>query len=150
MAGEAQDGTWPLPTFYFIAALADDISVSFQEVDGLESETQVMEYRNGNHPSFFPIKMPGLGRVGNVTLRRGIFSNDKKFWDWYAEIKMNTVRRRTVVISLLDGSGTRKMTWTLNNALPTRLTGTDLKSEGNEVAVETLELAYETLVVAAP
>jgi phage tail-like protein len=150
MAGEAQDATWPLPKFYFTVALGDDTSVSFQEVDGLESETQVIEYRHGNNPSFFPIKMPGLGRVGNVTLRKGIFVNDKKFWDWYAEIKMNTVKRRTVVISLLDESAAPKMTWTLNNAWPTKLTGTDLKSEGNEVAVESLELAYETLVVAAP
>jgi phage tail-like protein len=85
-----------------------------------------------------------------VTLRKGIFANDKKFWDWYAEIKMNTIKRRTVVVSLLDESASPKMTWTLNNAWPTKLTGTDLKSEGNEVAVESLEIAYETLVVAAP
>jgi phage tail-like protein len=150
MAGEVQDAVWPLPKFYFTVALGDDKSVSFQEVDGLESETQVIEYRHGNNPSFFPIKMPGLGRVGNVTLRKGIFVNDKKFWDWYAEIKMNTIKRRTVVISLLDQTAAPKMTWTLNNAWPTKITGTDLKSEGNEVAVETVEVAYETLVVAAP
>ena len=150
MAGEVQDAVWPLPKFYFTVALGDDKSVSFQEVDGLESETQVIEYRHGNNPSFYPIKMPGLGRVGNVTLRKGIFVNDKKFWDWYNEISMNTIKRRTVVISLLDQTAAPKMTWTLNNAWPTKITGTDLKSEGNEVAVETLEIAYETLLVAAP
>jgi phage tail-like protein len=63
---------------------------------------------------------------------------------------MNTIKRRTVVISLLDQTAAPKMTWTLNNAWPTKITGTDLKSEGNEVAVETLEVAFETLVVAAP
>lgn len=150
MAGEVQDKVWPLPKFYFTVTLGDDTSVSFQEVDGLDSETQVIEYRHGNSPVFFPIKMPGLGRVGNVTLRKGIFVNDSKFWTWYSEIKMNTIARRTVVISLLDETATPKMTWTLNNAWPTKVTGTDLKSEGNEVAVETMELAYETLVVAAP
>ena len=150
MPGDVQDNIWPLPKFYFTVALGDNTAVSFQEVDGLDSETQVIEYRHGNNPSFFPIKMPGLGRVGNVTLRKGIFVNDKKFWDWYSEIKMNTILRRTVVISLLDQDAAPKMTWTLNNAWPTKITGTDLKSEGNEVAVETLEIAYETLVVAAP
>lgn len=150
MAGEVQDSNWPLPKFYFSVQLGDDDSVSFQEVDGLESETQVIEYRHGDSPSFYPIKMPGIGRVGNVTMRKGIFVNDQAFWDWYNEIKMNTIERRTVVVSLLDEEGNPKMTWTLNNAWPTKITGTDLKSEGNEVAVESVEIAYETLVVAAP
>ncbi len=150
MAGETQNNIWPLPKFYFTVKLGEDDSVSFQEVDGLNSETQVIEYRHGNNPVFYPIKMPGLGRVGNVTMRKGIFVNDNKFWNWYNEIKLNTIARRTVVISLLDETGTPKMTWTLNNAFPTKITGTDLKSEGNEVAVESIELAFETLVVAAP
>ncbi len=150
MAGEVQDNVWPLPKFYFTVTLGDDDSINFQEADGLESETQIIEYRHGNSPIFYPIKMPGLGRVGNVTLRKGIFVNDQRFWDWYAEIKMNTIERRTVVVSLLDEEGTPKMTWTLNNAWPTKITGTDLKSEGNEVAVESLEVAFETLEVVAP
>lgn len=147
MAGEAQDNVWPLPKFYFTVQLGDDKSINFQEVTGLESETKPIEYRHGNSPVFYPIKMPGLGRVGNVTMRKGIFVNDKRFWDWYNEIKMNTIKRRTVVVSLLDQTGQPKVVWTLNNAWPTKITGTDLKSEGNEVAVESVEVAFETLVV---
>ena len=150
MAGEKQDNVWPLPKFYFSVQLGDDNTVTFQEVDGLDSETQVIEYRHGNSPVFYPIKMPGLGKVGNVTMRKGIFVNDSKFWDWYNEIKLNTIARRAVVVSLLDETGTPKRTWTLNNAWPTKITGTDLKSEGNEVAVESVEIAYETLTVASP
>lgn len=150
MAGEVQDNVWPLPKFYFSVQLGDDTTVSFQEVDGLDSETQIIEYRHGNSPVFYPIKMPGLGKVSNVTMRKGIFVNDSKFWDWYNEIKMNTIARRTVIISLLDETGTPKRTWTLNNAWPTKITGTDLKSEGNEVAIESIEVAYETLTVASP
>ena len=41
------------------------------------------------------------------------------------------------------------MTWTLTNAWPTKVTGTDLKSDGSEVAIESLEIAYETLTVKA-
>lgn len=150
MAGELQDAVWPLPKFYFSVQLGDDSTVNFQEVNGLETETQVIEYRHGNSPSFYPIKMPGLGRVGNVTMNKGIFVNDNKFWDWYNEIKMNTIKRRTVVVNLLDESGNPRMVWTLNNAWPTKITGTDLKSEGNEVAVEALEIAFETMVVSTP
>ena len=149
MAGEKQDTVWPLPKFYFTVQLGDDKSVTFQEVDGLDSETQIIEYRHGNSPVFYPLKMPGLGRVGNVTMRKGIFVNDKAFWTWYNEIKLNTIKRRTVVISLLDETGNPKRTWTLNDAWPTKITGTDLKSEGNEVAIESIEIAYQTLTVAA-
>lgn len=151
MAGEKQDAIWPLPKFYFQVKLGDATTIAnFKEVDGLDSETQVIEYRHGNNPVFYPIKMAGLGKVGNVTMRRGIFVDDNAFWDWYNEIKLNTIARQTVVVSLLDETGTPKRTWTLNNAWPTKITGTDLKSEGNEVAVESVEIAYETLTVAAP
>lgn len=125
-------------------------TVSFQEVAGLNTETMPIEYRHGDSPSFYPIKMPGLGRVGNVTMRRGIFVNDAALWTWFDQIKLNTVLRQTVVVSLLDETAAPKMVWTLSKAFPTKVTGTDLKSEGNEVAVESLEVAFETMVVSAP
>jgi phage tail-like protein len=108
MAGEVQDQVWPLPKFYFSVKLGDDDSVNFQEVSGLDSETRPIEYRHGNSPSFYPIKMPGLGKVGNVTMRKGIFVTDSKLFSWYSEIKMNTIKRRTVVINLLDELGNPK------------------------------------------
>ena len=150
MAGETEDAIWPLPKFYFSVAGFPGGTVSFQEVAGLNTETMPIEYRHGDSPSFYPIKMPGLGRVGNVTMRRGIFVNDVALWTWFDQIKLNTVQRQTVVISLLDETAVPKMVWTLSKAFPTKVTGTDLKSEGNEVAVESLELAFETMVVSAP
>lgn len=149
MAGEAQDAVWPLPKFYFSVKWGDDDAVNFQEVTGLETETQIIEYRHGNSKVFSPIKMPGLAKVGNVTMKKGIFVNDNKFWAWYDQIKLNTIKRITVIVSLLDQTGSPKMTWTLNNAWPTKITGTDLKSDGNEVAVESIEIAYETINIAA-
>jgi phage tail-like protein len=53
-----------------------------------------------------------------------------------------------VIIKLLDEAGKPTMTWTLNNAWPTKIQGTDLKADANEAAIETIELAYETLVIA--
>ena len=94
--------------------------------------------------------MPGLKKYGNVTMKKGVFKSDNKFWDWFNQIKMNTIKRVPVTISLLDESGSPTMVWTLTNAFPTKITGTDLKSEGNEVAVESVEVAYETLVISAP
>lgn len=149
MAGDKQELPWPLPRFYFSVQLGDDKDVTFQEITGLQSETKPIEYRHGNSPIFAPIKMPGLASVGNVTMKKGIFAKDAKFFQWFSEIKMNTVKRRTVVINLLDEGGKPTMTWTLNNAWPTKITGTDLKSDGNDVAVESIEIVFETLTVKA-
>ncbi len=82
--------------------------------------------------------MPGIAKYGNVTMKRGIFVNDNSFWKWVEEIKMNTVPRRTVLIKLLDESGKTTMCWQLNNAWPTKILGTNLHAEGNEVAIDTI------------
>ena len=142
MAGEAQDKVWPLPKFYFQVKIGGTEG-AFQEVSGLDMEAQVIEYRHGNSPDFSTIKMPGIKKYSNVTLKKGVFKDDKSYWDWFNKIKMNTIERQPVTISLLDEAGSPVQTWTLKNAWPTKITGTDFKSDGNEPAVETLEIAHE-------
>ena len=122
--------------------------MKFQEVSGLDTETQAIEYRHGDHPVFSTMKMPGIKKFGNITMKKGIFKSDNKFWDWYNQIKMNTIKRVPVTISLLDEAGGATMTWTLANAWPTKITGTDLKADGNEVAIESIEIAHEGLTIA--
>jgi phage tail-like protein len=146
----AQQDNAPLPKFQFSVRLGDGNAAKFQEVSGSDSEGLRVDYRHGNSPSFYPIKMPGLHKVGDVTLRRGVVAAGTDLWNWLNEIKTNTLKRRAVAIDLLDEAGAPKMVWTLNNAWPRKFTGPDLKTEGNEIAIESLELAYETLTIAAP
>lgn len=137
---------WPLPTFYFSVTFgSQENTVSFQEVSGLDTETQPIEYRHGDNKLFSTIKMPGLAKTGNVVLKKGIFVNNDKFKEWHEAIKMNTIKRETVVISLLDEAGSPTMKWTLTNAWPTKITVTDMESD--EVAVESLELSHEKLTI---
>lgn len=151
MAGEAQDaGIWPLPKFHFSVDIGDMKDLAFQEVSGLEAEAQIIEYRAGNSKQFSGVKMPGIAKCGHVTLKKGVFARDNSFSAWYAQISMNLVKRVTMVIRLLDEKGNPTIVWTLQNAWPTKVSGTDLKADGNEVAVETLEIAYESLVIAVP
>ncbi|MHB1098476.1 MAG: phage tail protein [Burkholderiales bacterium] len=146
--GSAQSTTvWPLPKFHFQVKWDSNV-MSFQEVSGLDVQSEEIKYRSGDSPEFSVTKMPGLKKVGNVTMKKGIFKADNKFWDWFNEIKMNTIKRVPVTISLLDEAGSPTMVWTLANAWPTKITGTDLKSEGNEVAVETIEIVHEGLTIA--
>ena len=146
--GSAQStNAWQLPKFHFEVKW-DGRVMSFQEVSGLEVEAQAIEYRHGDSPQFSVIKMPGIKKYGDVTLKKGVFKNDNKFWDWFNEIRMNTAKRSVMTISLLDESGVPTMVWTLANAWPTKLTGTDLKSTANELAVETMVIAHEGLTTA--
>ncbi len=137
---------WPIPKFYFKVDL-DGIGNAFQEASGLNVESAPIEYRDGNSKNFSPVKMPGLKKFGNITLKKGVFKSDNKFWDWFNLIKMNTIARKPLTISLLDEAGSPTMVWKLQNAWPTKITGTDLKSTGNEVAVETIEIAHEGLTI---
>ncbi len=148
--GSAQSETiWPLPKFYFKVEW-DGNAMSFQEVSGLDVEAQPIEYRHGDSPVFSTISMPGMKKYGNVTMKKGVFVNDNKYWDWFNQIEMNVIKRVPVTISLLDQTGSATMVWTLNNAWPTKISGTDLKSDGNEVAVETIEIAHEGITIANP
>lgn len=140
------ENIWPLPKFHFEVKWGDQ-KMSFQEVSGLDAQSEEIKYRAGDNPIYSVSKMPGMVKYGNITMKKGIFKSDNKFWDWFNQIKMNTIERKTVVISLLDESHKPTMVWTLKNAWPTKITGTDLKAEGNEVAVESIEIVHEGLTV---
>lgn len=147
MAGEKQDAVWPLPSFYFKVEIDGIGEIAFREISGLDVEAQVIEYRHGNSPAFSTIKMPGIQKSGNVSLKKGVFAKDNKLWDWFSQIKLNTIERKAVTISLLDQEGAPTMVWKLANAWPTKITGVSLKSDGNDVAVEAVDLAHEGLTI---
>jgi phage tail-like protein len=146
--GAAQStSVWPIPKFYFSVSFGGDEKISFQEVSGLDVQSEEIKYRAGDNPVFSVTKMPGMVKYGNVTMKKGVFKSDNKLWDWLSKIKMNTIERKTITISLLDEKGEATMVWVLKNAWPTKITSTDLKSEGNEVAIETIEIVHEGLTI---
>ena len=137
---------YPLPAFHFQVEWGGS-NLGFSEVSGLGSETQVIEYRDGLSPEFSTIKMPGIKKFGNITLKRGITKADNEYFDWMNTTKMNTIERRDMVISLMDEEHNPVMVWKVKNAWPTKVEGPSLKSDGNEVAIESLEIAHEGLTV---
>ena len=138
--------TYPLVKFAFEVDWGGT-KVGFQEVSGLNIETDVIEYRHGASPDFSKMKMPSMKKYSNITLKRGTFKADNEFYDWFKTMQANTVERRSITISLLDENGDPAVTWKVKNAFPVKLQSTDLKAEGNEVAIETLELAHEGLTI---
>ncbi len=147
MAGEVQDSFWPIPKFYFRLRFGLQDIAFFQELSGLDVEDQPMEYRHGNNPVFSSVNILRNEKRGNVTLKKGVFINGKNFQEWYEKISMNSIPRETAIIDLLEESGNPIMTWTLKNAWPVKISSTDLNSDANEIAVETMELSHEGLTI---
>lgn len=143
MAGEKQENPWPVPKFHFKATFGDKGEIAFQEVSGLDTEYDIIEYRKGESVDFPTVKMPGLRKGSDVTLKKGMYKDDTALYDYFNEVKMNIIQRQTVTIQLLDAEHKPMFTWTLTNAFPIKVTGTDLNAQNSEVAVEEIVLAHE-------
>jgi phage tail-like protein len=140
---------YPLPVFHFQVVIGSE-EIPFSEVSGLDIEVQVIEYRDGSSPEYSPIKMTGIPKYSNITLKRGIIPQDTYFFSWINNTALNKPDRRDLTISLLNEEHSPVMTWKVKRAFPVKLQGPVLKATGNEVAIETLELAHEGLVIEAP
>ena len=133
---------YPIPKFHFQVDWGGT-KLGFSEVSGLNVETEVIEYRDGKMPEYSKIKMPGMQKNGNITFKRGVFKGDNEFYDWWNTVKLNKIERRDLTIKLLNEEHAPVMTWKVINAWPVKVQSTDLKADGNEVAIETLEIAHE-------
>jgi phage tail-like protein len=139
---------YPLPKFHYQVQWGGS-RLGFTEVTGLTVENELIEYREGNSLEYSKIKMPGMQKYGNITLKRGTFKSDNEFFNWWNTKSLGNIERRDLTISLLNEEHQPVMVWKIKNAWPVKMQSADLKSDANEVAIETLELAHEGLVVEA-
>lgn len=136
----------PLPAFHFQIQWGGT-NIGFSEASGLTIEKQVIEYRDGASKEYGTIKMPGIPKFANIVLKRGIIDGDNEFYAWLNTTKMNKVERRDLTISLLNEDHEPVISWKAVNCFPVKVEGPGLKATGNEIAIETLELAHEGLTI---
>lgn len=141
--GGEQDQFWPMPKFYFSVDIDDLTDLSFLEISGLEVEADNISYRHGNDPSFGTIQMPGVKKSGNLILKKGVFANEDLYQSLISKIALNTYKRMTVVIRLLDENAEPRITWQINNAFPLKYSSTDMNSESSEAAIESIEFSHQ-------
>lgn len=141
---------YPLTSLHFEVDWGD-ATTSFSEVSGLTVEAEAVEYRGGADPALHVGKQPGLRKAGNVTLKRGVMPTaaGNGLYAWYDSIKANVVDRRSVTVTLLNEERAPAMTWKLRQAWPVKLEGPGLNATGNEIAIESVELACERIEVEA-
>ena len=137
---------YPLVKFHFSVEWGGT-KIGFTEVSGLDVETEVIEYREGSSPEYSKIKMPGMQKFSNITMKRGTFNSDNEYYEWWNSVKLNTIERRDITINLLNEEHEPVVTWKVKNAWPTKVQSTDLKGDGNETAIESVEIVHEGLVI---
>lgn len=138
----------PYPDFNYLVDLgAGDTAgplAAFSEVVIPSLSIDVIEYRSGNDKENHVRKLPGLHRVSNAVLKRGVIG-DLGLYDWIRQMASGQLDRRTVRITLLSESRNPVMTWKLLRAWPCKLIGPTLRAGTSEIAVETLELCCDGL-----
>jgi phage tail-like protein len=132
----------PYANFNFTVEMGLGEAVGFSEVDLPAGEIEVIEYREGNEVESRARKLPGLTKYANVTLKRGV-AGDLELFEWWKTIRDGQLLRRDVRITLLDEQRQPVQRWVLRDAWPAKLDYSTLNALGNEVVIETLELAHE-------
>lgn len=137
---------YPIVKFHFQIEWGGT-KIGFTEVSGLDVETEVVEYREGASKEYSKIKMPGMQKFSNITLKRGTFATDNEYYEWWNTVKLNTIERRDITISLLNEEHEPVIVWKVKKAWPSKIQSTDLKADGNEVAIESMEIVHEGLTI---
>jgi phage tail-like protein len=136
---------YPLPRFHFLVDWGG-AKFSFTEVTGLVMEREKIEYRHSDSKDFNKIAMPGLVKNSNLTLKRGKFEKDFDYNQWLDDVANDRIGgRRDVIIKLLNEKHEPVAAWSATRCFPVKVTAPDLKSDANEIAVESLEIAHEGL-----
>ena len=133
---------------YLVNFDGGEIFGGFSDVSGIGTELTVAEYRNGNDKENHVRKIAGVHKVSDVTLKRGIIAGDTSLWDWRQMVMDGDAEgaRKSGSIIMYDENNVPIAEWEFKNAWPSKIEGPSLNADGNEVAIETLTLANESLV----
>jgi phage tail-like protein len=133
----------PYRAYHFLVEIDGITRAGFRECSGLDVSADPIEYREGSDRTTAR-KLPGLAKYANISLKRGI-TDDAQLWQWCKKAIDGQVERKNGSIILLDDTGAEKVRWNFREGWPTKWTGPSFNATGNEVAIETLDIAHEGL-----
>jgi len=131
-------------SFQFLVEI-DNVGIGCQEVGGLDATIDMTEYREGGM-ALGTVKLPGQTKHSNLSLKRG-YTNDKQLYTWFEDVmtgRTEKIRRHISVIQI-DMNGKEVFRGNLYNAFPVKYTGPAFNAKGNDLSIETLEVAYERI-----
>jgi phage tail-like protein len=134
----------PYLDFNFLVEI-DGVTVSgFTEADVPEGRIHLAPYREGSDRTNTARLLPAGVEYGPLVLRRG-FGGDPALFQWWRSVADGNADRRNVLLIVRDAGGEEVCRWTFPQALPLKYVGPSFHARATEVAIETLELAVETL-----
>jgi phage tail-like protein len=138
---------YALPHFHFQVDWGG-AKLAFSVVSGLKDETEAIEYRDGHSKVFSVVKMPGIKKHSDVTLKRGIFNGTNDgFHNWWKSIQLNKAERCDMTISLLDETSKLVKVWKIKGVWPLAIDSPVINSTGSEVAIESITIANEGIEI---
>jgi phage tail-like protein len=146
----AQDGERrdPYAGFNFRMEI-DGIEVAgFKEISGLEMDTQVIEYAEGEDENSWIKLIPGRTKFGECTFKRGI-AEGNDLWEWCETINdyPREIERKSITMNLLDNDGEPQKTYTLFEAWPKKYSTGTLDAGADDLAMEEITFVFENLEI---
>jgi phage tail-like protein len=131
--------------FQFLVEIDGITNARFQEVGGLDATTDVVEYREGGD-LLGTRKFPGQTKHSNMSFKRG-YTDDKQLYKWYEDVMTGRTEkiRRNISVIQIDMQGQEVLRWNVYQAFPVKYTAPSFNAKGNDLAIETLEVAYERI-----
>jgi phage tail-like protein len=131
----------PYSSFNF-RVVVDGVSIGeFSEVSGLTAKGDAIDYLKAANLQPTVRKLVGLHKYANITLKRG-YMRDQSLWNWYRKGQSD---RRNITIELINEAQQPRQRWHFEDAWVNKIKAPSLKASGNEITVETLEIAHEGL-----
>jgi len=93
--------------------------------------------------------MPAQKSAVNVTLKKGVVRGVSvpALYDWMNLTQINQTDKRDVYIRLCDENGNAVISWKLLNAFPVKLDAPTFTASSNDVAVETMQLMGDVVLI---
>jgi phage tail-like protein len=139
---------YPPVSFYFkvgFSGVTTAEDASFSEVSGLDSERPMVEIKEGGE-NRFAHRVPGRAQYGNLVLKRGVLVWTSELASWCKDILESdlatAVAPKDIDVALLDTNEEPLMKWNFKRAWPVKWSVSPLAADKNDIAIETLELAY--------
>lgn len=130
--------------FYLeISGIISDAKVivgGFKSVSGMDSETEIIEFKQGN--DMVVRKKPGRTTYANIVLERGYTATDD-LWQWRKNIEDGKIDRRSGSVVVLDNDQTEKARYNFYEGWPCKWYVPDMDSESSSMAIEKIEIAVE-------
>ncbi len=133
--------TYPHGKFRYKVEIDGLEAGGFSEASGFDASIDVIEYREGDMVQT-PMKVPGLKKYGNITLKQGV-ADSMVMYEWMIAGVEGEVERKTITITILDETETAAASWQVINAWPTKYTAPDFNATSSEIAIESVEIAHE-------